>query len=50
MQMPPTETLKTERLLLEIVTPQHYDYLFKQCSKEETMKFIGWENDEDYEV
>ncbi len=50
MQMLPTETLKTERLLLEIVTPQHYDYLFKQCSKEETMKFIGWENEEDYEV
>ncbi len=45
-----TQTLETERLILEIVTPQHYDYLFNHCSKEEVMEFIGWDDEADYEV
>jgi ribosomal-protein-alanine N-acetyltransferase len=48
--MPQAETLETERLLIQIVSPAIYDYLFKHCSKEEIMQYIGWDNEADYET
>lgn len=48
--LPPTITLETERLTLQLVTPEHYNYLFNHCSKEEMMQFIGWEEEKDYDT
>ncbi|MBS1771647.1 MAG: GNAT family N-acetyltransferase [Bacteroidetes bacterium] len=50
MEMPTMETIETERLTLQLLTPAHYEYLFKHCSKEEAMQYVGWENENDYDV
>ena len=48
--LPPITTLATERLVIQLITPGHYDYLFNHCSKEEVMQYIGWEDERDYET
>jgi ribosomal-protein-alanine N-acetyltransferase len=48
--LPPTTTLETERLMIQLLTPEYYDYLFNHCSKEEAMQYIGWVDDKDYET
>ena len=44
------DTIETERMIIQLVTPAHYYYLFNNCSKEEMMQFIGWEDVKDYDT
>jgi ribosomal-protein-alanine N-acetyltransferase len=48
--LPPISTLETERLMIQILTIEHYNYLFNHCGKEEVMQIVGWEDEQDYET
>jgi ribosomal-protein-alanine N-acetyltransferase len=43
------ETLPTERLLLKILTPEGFNYLFENCSEAEIKSVLGLDSDEKFE-